>query len=67
MAVIIIKSKICIFINNEEIDMTTIINIILYILLGLAGIVFLGIVLLSIITTIVYYSRSYKLREHDEE
>ena len=47
--------------------MTTIINIILYILLGLAGIVFLGIVLLSIITTIVYYSRSYNLREHDEE
>ena len=47
--------------------MTAIINIILYILLGLAGIVILGIVLLSIITTIVYYSRSYKLQEHDEE
>ena len=52
---------------NKRIDMTTIINIILYILLGLTGIVILGIVLLSIITTIVYYSRSYKLREHDEE
>ena len=47
--------------------MATIINIILYILLGLAGIVILGIVLLSIITTIVYYSRSYKLQEHDKE
>lgn len=52
---------------NKRIDMTTIINIILYILLGLAGIVFLGIALLSIITMIVYCFKSYKIWEYDEE
>ena len=47
--------------------MTTIINIVAYALLALAGVVILGIALLAIITTVVNLSRLYRFRAHDGE
>ncbi len=47
--------------------MTTIINIAAWALLALTGIVILGIVLLTIITTVVNFSRCYRFRGHDGE
>lgn len=48
--------------------MTTIINIALYALLAFAGIVIVGIALLVIITTIVFFARRDRLtNEHDGE
>lgn len=47
--------------------MTTVINIVAYALLALAGIVILGIALLAIITTVVNFSRCYRFRGHDGE
>ena len=49
------------------ITMTTVINIAAWVLLALAGVVILGIALLVIITTAVYYSRRYRFRGHDGE
>ena len=47
--------------------MTTVINIVAWALLALAGIVIVGIALLAIITTVVNFSRCYRLRGHDGE
>lgn len=47
--------------------MTNVINIAAYALLALTGVVILGIALLFIMTTAVYYSRRYRLRGHDGE
>ena len=48
--------------------MTTIINGVLYALLAFAVIVIVGIVLLAIITTIVFFARRDRLASgHDEE
>ena len=50
------------------IRMTTIINGVLYALLAFAGIVIVGIALLVIITTIVFFARRDRLASgHDEE
>ena len=50
------------------IRMTTIINGVLYALLAFAVIVIVGIVLLAIITTIVFFARRDRLASgHDEE
>ena len=50
------------------IRMTTIINGVLYALLAFAGIVIVGIALLVIITTIVFFARRDRLtNEHDGE
>ena len=47
--------------------MTTVINIAAWALLALTGVVILGIALLAIITTALYYSRRYRFRGHDGE
>ena len=47
--------------------MTTVINIVAWALLAIAGIVILGIALLAIITTVVNFSRCYRFRGHDGE
>ena len=48
--------------------MTTVINIVAYALLALTGVVILGIALLVIITTIVFFARRDRLtNEHDGE
>ena len=50
------------------ITMTTIINIALYVLLAFAGIVIMGIALLAIITTIVFFARRDRFASgHDGE
>lgn len=47
--------------------MTTVINIVAWALLAIAGIVIVGIALLAIITTVVNFSRCYRFRGHDGE
>ena len=47
--------------------MTTVINIVAWALLALAGIVIVGIALLAIITTVVNFSRCYRFRGPDGE